>query len=124
MIKTTDLFKINGQSMIIPDAGVGFSYEDIDDSSSGRDESGWMHRYVARYKVGKWSFSFASITEEEKRYLESLFPNAPDFSFTHPSRENSDFLVSTRCYCSKIDMSWYNAKEGVWKNYKFNIIEC
>lgn len=124
MIKTTDLFKINGRPMIVPDAGVGFSYEDIDDSSSGRDESGYMHRYVARYKVGKWSFSFSSITDEEKQYLEVLFPDAPSFSFTHPSREDSNVPEVTTCYCSKVEMSWYNAKAGVWKNYKFNIIQC
>lgn len=110
--------------MIIPDAGVSFSYEDIDESSSGRDESGYMHRYVARYRVGKWSFSFASLTEEEKQYLEILIPDAPTFSFTCPSRENSDFLETMTCYCSKVQTSWYNAKAGVWKNYKFNIIQC
>lgn len=110
--------------MIVPDAGVGFSFEDLDDASSGRDESGYMHRFVLRHKVGKWAFSFASITEEEKQYLENLIPNSATFSFTHPSREDSNIPETTECYCSKVDMSWYNAKTGVWKNYRFNIIEC
>lgn len=123
-MKTTELFQINGQPMILPAEGVGFSYEDIDDSSSGRDEAGYMHRFVVRYKVGKWSFSFSTITEEEKRYLESMIPNTPTFSFTHPSREDSSILETDTCYCSKVDMSWYNARIGLWKNYKFNIIQC
>lgn len=123
-MQTTDLFQINGRPMILPDAGVGFSFEDLDDSSSGRDEAGVMHRFVVRYDVGKWAFSFSSITEEEKNYLESIFPKSPTFQFTHPSEEGSDNLVTDTCYRSKRDMSWYNARLGVWKNYRFNIIQC
>ena len=123
-MKTSDKFQINGRPMLAPDAGVGFSYEDLDDSASGRDEAGVMHRFVVRYDVGKWSFSFYSITEDEKNYLESIFPKAPTFRFTHPSPEDSDVLVTEECYRSKRDMSWYNAKTGVWRNYKFNIIQC
>ena len=123
-MQTTDLFQINGRPMILPDAGVGFSFEDLDDSSSGRDEAGVMHRFVVRYDVGKWSFSFSSITEEEKNYLESIFPKSPTFQFTHPSEDGSDVSVTDTCYRSKRDMSWYNARLGVWKNYRFNIIQC
>ena len=123
-MKVTTDFQIEGQPMILPDAGVGFSFEDLDDSSSGRDEAGVMHRFVARYDVGKWAFTFSNITEAEKNYLESLFPKTPTFQFTHPSAEDSDVLVTDTCYRSKRDMSWYNARTGVWKNYKFNIIQC
>lgn len=123
-MKTTDLFKINGQPMPAPDAGVGFSYEDLDSDDSGRDESGYMHRFVIRYKVGTWSFSYATITEQEKNYLESLFPDAPTFSFTYPDRKNAGKPVTCQAYRSKYGISWYNAKDGLWKNYEFNIIEC
>ena len=123
-MKTTELFKINGKPMIVPDAGVGFSYEDLDDSSTGRDEGGYMHRFPVRYKVGKWDFSFSKITEEEKNYMESLFPDSEDFLFTRPSKEDSKVLITTTCYRTKVSLSWYNAKTGLWKNYKFNIIEC
>lgn len=123
-MRTTELFKINDRPMIVPDAGVGFSFEDIDDASSGRDESGYMHRFILRHKVGKWSFTFSHITNEEKNYLETLIPNSSSFKFTHPSRTDSSTPENTTCYCSKVDMSWYNAREGIWRNYKFNIIEC
>ena len=123
-MRTTELFKINGQPLIVPDAGVGFSFEDLDDSTSGRDESGYMHRFVVRHKVGKWSFYFSSITDEEKNYLESLLGDNDTFYFTHPGREDSNESETTTCYCSKSEMSWYNARLGVWKNYKFNVIEC
>lgn len=120
----TELFQIDGQPMFAPDADVGFSFEDLDASDSGRDESGVMHRIVVRYKLGIWSFEYADLTEEEKQYMESIFPDAEDFQFTHPSRKNSSASEVSRCYRSKYSLSWRNAVTGLWKKYKFNIIEC
>ena len=120
----TDLFKINGKPMFAPDADIDFSYEDLDSEDTGRDESGYMHRIVVRYKVMSGAFEFSHIYEADMRYMESLFPDEPDFEFTRPSRLNSDIPVTTRCYRSKYGISWRNAKTGQWRNYKFNIIEC
>lgn len=123
MRDTTDKIKINGNSILAPDAGVGFSFEDLDAEDSGRDEAGYMHRDVARYKVGSWSLSYANLTEQEREYMENLFPNTPTFEFTRPDRVTGE-PVTTECYRSKYSISWYNAKTGLWKNYGFNIIEC
>ena len=117
-------FKINGKPMLAPDADVGISYADLDSEDSGRDEAGYMHRIVIRYKLGTWSFNYAKITEEEKQYIERLFGNTPDFEFTHPDRIQSDKLVTKRCYRSNYGIAWRNAVTGDWRNYKFNIIEC
>lgn len=110
--------------MFAPDADIDFSYEDLDDADSGRDESGYMHRIVVRYKVMTGSFVFSFISEEDMKYMESLFPDEPDFDFTRPSRLDPDNPVTTRCYRSKYGISWHNARTGLWRNYKFNIIEC
>lgn len=120
----TNLFLINGKQMLAPDADVGVSYADLDADDSGRDESGYMHRIVVRYKVGTWSFEYASITEAEKRYLEELFGETPDFEFTHPDRLNAEKQVTCKAYRSKYNTAWHNARTGQWRNYKFNIIEC
>jgi len=120
----TDFFFINGKPMFAPDDQEDISFADLDDSDSGRDEGGMMHRIVVRYKVGTWSFEYAYLTEEEKRYMESLFPDAPDFEFTHPDRLRDDLLVTSRCYRSNYGIGWKNAKTGLWCNYKFHIIEC
>ena len=120
----TELFLINGQPMLVPDAEVGVSYEDLDSSDSGRDESGIMHRIPVRYKVSSWNFTYSHLTEEEKQYMESLFPDAADFTFTHPDRVDSSVAVSCQAYRSKYGISWRNAKTGLWSNYSFNIIEC
>ena len=124
MRSLTDLFLIDGEPMFAPDEDVGVSYSDLDADDSGRDESGYMHRIVVRYKLGTWSFEYASITEEEKRYLEMLFGESPDFWFTHPDRINAEQSVTCKAYRSKYSISWHNARTGQWRNYKFNIIEC
>lgn len=120
---STDFF-VEGKPLLVPDEEVQHNYEDLDDSSSGRDESGVMHRTVVRYKVGSWSFSYSYLTEEEKQYMENLFPDAPTFTFTHPSRLDASVLEETICYRSKYSLSWKNARTGLWSGYGFNIIEC
>ncbi len=117
-------FTVNGQPLLSPDEGVDFSYEDLDAQDSGRDESGYMMRSVLRYKVGKWGFVYSNLTEEERQYLESIFPNAPDFVFGHPSRQDASSQEYTVCYRSKYGISWKNSRTKLWQNLKFNIIEC
>ena len=121
---TTDLFLINGVPMLVPDSEVAVSHEDLDSSDSGRDESGVMHRIPVRYKVGSWSFTYSYLTEQEKQYMENLFPDGADFAFTHPDRRDASVSVTSRAYRSKYAISWKNAKTGLWNNYGFHIIQC
>ena len=124
MRATTELFKINGRPLLVPDAEVTVSYEDLDDADSGRDESGVMHRIPVRYKVGSWSFSYAHLTEEERQYMESLFPDEPEFQFFHPDRLDSGKGATCTAYRSKYGISWKNAATGLWSGYSFKIVEC
>ena len=124
MRKTTDLFQINGLPMLTPDASVSMGYEDLDDSASGRDELGYMHRSVVRYKVPYWEFTYSALTEEEKQYMESLFPDAPSFAFTHPGRLDCSLSEVSVCYRSKYAIQWRNARTGLWNGYAFRIIAC
>ena len=124
MRSTTDLFTINGKPVLTPDAEVSVSFEDLDAADSGRDESGVMHRIVVRHKVASWGFSYSHLTEEEKAYMESLFPASASFSFGHPDRKDSSRQAVSTCYRSKYSLSWKNAATGLWSNYSFQIIEC
>ena len=124
MRKTLDAFLINGKPVLCPDAGVEMSYEDLDDADSGRDECGVMHRLPVRYKVGSWRFSYSHLTEEEKQYMENLFPDAAEFEFTHPHRQNGERPVTGKAYRSQYSISWKNARTGLWSNYGFKVIEC
>lgn len=123
-MKYSEHFSINGQPMLVPDEEPTFSYEDLDSSDSGRDESGRMHRFVIRNKVGSWSFTYSSLTEEERKYMEEIFGEDGTFMFSRPDRVDASKMVATECYRSKYSLAWKNAKTGRWKNYKFNIIEC
>lgn len=110
--------------MLVPDTEVTVSFSDLDASDSGRDEGGFMHRIVVRYKVGSWKFTYSYLTEEERQYMESLFPDGASFLFQHPSHRDSGVMEETRCYRSKYDISWKNARTGLWSGYGFSIIEC
>lgn len=120
----SDMFFVNGEPLLVPDEEPTISYEDLDSSESGRDESGVMHRFPIRYKVPTWPFSYSYLTEEEKNYMEKLFPKEPDFDFTRPNRIDSTSLETVTAYRSKYSLAWKNARTGLWKNYSFNIIEC
>lgn len=124
MRKTTDLFLIDGQPMLAPDANVEISMEDIDAADSGRDESGVMHRFVVRQGVGKWTFSYAYLTGEEYAYMESLFAGKATFRFTYPDCADGEQAKVITAYRSKHGILWQSAATGQFRNYSFNIISC
>lgn len=120
----TPLFQIDGQPLYAPDAGVEPSYADLDSSDSGRDASGVMHREVVREKVATWPFSYATLTDKEYAYLVGLFAGKATFAFTHPKAGSSTETETTTCYCSNYSIAWRSARDGTWRNLKFNIIQC
>ena len=120
----TNLFQIDGQHLYAPDAGVEPSYADLDSSDSGRDECGVMHREVVREKVATWPFAYAALTDAEYSYLIGLLAGKATFAFTHPKAGSSTETVTTACYCSNYSIAWRSARDGRWRNLKFNIIEC
>ena len=81
-------FWINGQPMLAPDADVTATYKDLDCADGGRDEAGVMHRIVLRPKVGVWTFCYSRLSEEERRYMERLFPRRGGLSL-YPSKPAS-----------------------------------
>lgn len=124
MRTTTDLFQINGRPLLPPDEDVSLSFEDLDSSDSGRDEGGFMHRVVVRYKVGTWSFVYSHITQEEFAYMLEVLPKAGSFTFTHPTLSDCAVTEETTAYCSKYGIVWHSARTKDYRNFKFNIIEC
>ena len=118
-----DKFAVNGQPLLTPDGEVEVRYADLDAADAGRDQNGILHRRVVRYKVATWRFRYESLTEAERQYLESIFPEAPTFTFTHPSRTDSAVATQSECYRSQYGISWRNARTGLWKGLEFHIIE-
>lgn len=107
--------------MLVPDENVEFSVQDIEAVDSLRDESGFLHRFVARESVGRWDFSYAYLSQQEYDYMESLFAGKASFVFTHPDGENSDQVIA---YRSKHSVVLHRANAGQLRNYQFSIIAC
>lgn len=115
-------YRVDDVPMLIPDADVALSFADLDDSDSGRDESGVMHRIVVRERVRTWGFNYSQLTTEEYLYMTKLFAGKGEFSFRFKDADGT-FRIC-QAYCSNHSITLHNAKLGIYKNLKFNIIEC
>lgn len=115
-------FKINGSPIPVPDAEVELSYQDLDAGSAGRDESGVMHRIRVRTRVKTWGFQYFALSRETFSYLEYLLSEQAVFTFTYPDTDGT--LKTCPAYCAKTSLVYENAKLGLYRNYKFSIIEC
>ena len=113
---------IDGRPVLVPDADLSISYEDLDSEESGRDESGVMHRIVLREGVKKMALTYANLNREEYRYMESLFRGKQEFRVD--CRDEDGNPLSFVAYRSKHNISVFNAKAGIYNNYNFSIIEC
>ncbi len=113
---------VDGQPLLVPDAGVEFSVSDLDSEDSGRDEAGFMHRSILRSGVRKWGFSYAVLSAEEYRYLMSLFAGKPTFTYSFRGMDGKP--EQCLAYCSNHSISIFNERKGIYKNLKFSIIEC
>ena len=82
-------FLINGQPILVPDADVELSYQDLDAGSAGRDESGVLHRVRVRTRVKTWGFSYFALSREAFHYMEALLASYPVFTFTYPDTDGS-----------------------------------
>lgn len=115
-------FQIDGKPVLVPDQDMALELTDLDDADSGRDESGVMHRIVVRRGMRSIPLSYAILTREEYRYMESLFAGKDEFEVECHGLDGQ--VEQFTAYRSKHSITIHNARTGVFKNYKFNIIEC
>lgn len=113
---------IDKKPILVPDADLQMALNDLDSDESGRDESGFMHRIVLRRQVKTWSLSYAHLTAEEYRYMESLFEGKDSFQVTY--RGLSGRRAACTAYRAKHSLTIHNIRTGTCRNYSFNIIEC
>lgn len=117
-----DDFFVDGKALIAPDAGVTLTRTDLDASDAGRDESGVMHRMVVRHRVKSWEFSYALLTAPEYAYLQSLFADKEEFTFSY--RDEAGNPAQCVAYCSNDSICYHNTRLGLYKNYRFTVIAC
>ena len=114
-------YKVDGSALLVPDADVEITGNDLDSADSGRDESGVMHRIMVRSRVKTWEFHYSHLTEEEYRYMKNLFNGKSVFQFSFPE----DGITGTvTAYCSGDSITYRNARTGLYGNYKIKIVEC
>ncbi len=124
MRKTTELFLIDGLPMLAPDENMEISMEDVEAADSGRDESGLLHRFMLRQGVGKWSFSYGRLTQQEYAYMESLFAGKTTFRFTYPDSAENNRKKEITAYRSKHGIRWQSAVTCGLCDYSFHIVGC
>lgn len=118
---TTD-FLIDGAPMLVPDCGIGVDYNDLIDSNSGRDESGYMHQTVVRSEMRTWHFQYAWLTEQEYKYIRSLLKGKSAFKFTF--KDDGGIMQTVKAYSNSKSVSYWSARRGLYKNLNFDIVEC
>lgn len=121
-MKYFEEYKINGSAILTPDADVELTLTDLDSGSAGRDESGVMHRIRVRKRVKTWAFQYFKLTREEFQYMENLLSGSETFRFSYLDVDGTE--QTCRAYCSNTGLTYQNAKLGLYRNYKFTVIEC
>ena len=115
-------FKIGGKPILVPDGSVDMTLTDLDSGSAGRDEAGIMHRIMVRKRVKTWNFQYFALTRQEFQYMEELLSQEAEFVFTYPDTDGT--AKDCRAYCSTTGLTYENARLGLYRNYKFTVIEC
>ena len=115
-------FKINGTPILAPDGNVEMTLTDLDSGSAGRDESGVMHRIRVRKRVKTWAFQYFALSREEFHYMEALLSRSATFTFAYPDSDGTQ--KTCKAYCSNTGLTYENARLGLYRNYKFTVIEC
>ena len=111
------IYQVDGKALLVPDAGVALSWNDIDGDAAGRDAAGYLHRQVLRSGVRTWEFTYSHLRESELRYLNRLFAGKPTFTF---SCEDGQITA----YCAKREATLYDRSQGLYTGMKFSVIEC
>lgn len=121
-MRTTDLFTIDGEPILVPDGDLAFSAEDMESSDSGSDENGNYHRYVLRRNVQSWDFSYSRLSREEYAYMEGLFGGKDTFTFGFVAAHGIKEEITA--YRSKHSILWHCAADGQFRDYRFRITAC
>lgn len=120
MRATTELFTINGQGILVPDADVTVTTAEVL-ADSARDRSGTLHRTLLR-RVTTWEFSYETLTDAERQYMLELL-DRHSFQFGHPGKLDAAQREVTTCFCKGSAMDYHDASKGQWRNFRFRVEE-
>ena len=80
-----------------------------------------IRAYDTNYKVDGSALLAPDEGAEDYAYLMGLFSGKVTFTFSFPE---NDATKTCTAYCSKASVVLHSSRTGLYKNLKFNIIEC
>ena len=121
-MKYIEEYKVDDSPLLVPDLDVVMTMTDLDTGSVERDESGYIHRSRVRKRIKNWEFQYFSLTREEFQYMEDALSRNEVFVFFYKDIDGTQ--KNCNAYCSSTSIAYRNAKDGLYRNYKFTINEC
>lgn len=115
-------YQIDGKPLLAPDQDVVMTRSDLDGEDSGRDESGFLHRFPVRLGMGTWQLQYSRLSAQEYAYLQGLFAGKTQFAFTY--RDLSGKSATCQAYRSDHSITLHDGARGLYRGCKFSIIEC
>ena len=115
-------FLIDGKPVLMPDEGLSIGVSDMETEDSGTDESGVMHRFLLREKVRSFGLVYDTLNLEEYRYMRSLVQGKTTFGVKY--RDPDGQLAELTAYCTGYSIALQNARLGLFKGLKLEILEC
>lgn len=113
---------IGGKPILAPDADVKVTVEDLQSDATGRDESGYLHRYILRRGLLSWTLHYSRLTPEEYRYMEELFSGSPTVEVTWVDPKGD--TKTCTAYRTGHTITVHNVRSGYYRNYGFTLQQC
>ena len=115
-------YLVDGQPLLLPDAGVVLKEQDVESKGSGFDEAGVYHRVVVRHALRSWGFSYGLLTGEEMAYLRSLFRGKTYVTLRVRGEDGMEEQV--RCRPAAWEVTLENRAEDLYRDLKLELAEC
>ncbi len=117
MNKTSWLYAIDGKPLLTPDEGVQMDFEDVLPGKGELDLGG------EREKICVWHFHYKTLTREAYSYMLPLLKRTGSFTFTYPDPTDPLKSLTKRAYIEEYSVIWQSAKNGLYRNLKFDVLE-
>ena len=117
MNKTSWLYAIDGKPLVTPDEGVQMEFVDLLSVADGENSVGH------REKVCTWHFHYKTLTQQAYSYMLPLLKKTGSFLFTYPDPTDPTKSKTQRAYIEEYSVIWQSAKNGLYRNLKFDVLE-
>lgn len=120
-LDTHGWWKVGNTPIYVPSMETKITTSNITGSSTGRDETGYMHIDWLRRIVYKVFLVYRGMTSAELAYMQNLIVGK-EFTFTFPY---GGTLHTINAYCGESDVTMYSYSSGdeIYTDVSMNVIE-